>query len=292
MPLQNKIRIGSSNTTFAEITECSLFIQKTYVGFRLGFNFIISPFKNEKPNPVVLQRLDIDLFFRNSQSPHLLGRMIGDLSDDSHELSGREFSITKYFDIKADDFLRLINESHRTDMDFEFQINPAFLNSPHNSRSNETGRFKIPHSDWLRQINDTKLDRFELITIRVPVATSHLHTPFVEALKKIREAEQQYIRGDWNGAAASCRAAWKTVLSSTPPTGVKPLEHLLAKVSGDPRRKKFVSTLIDGLHNIQNEAVHLEGNIKTGMPPADMSPEDVLLCIHWYSSVIGYLSSI
>ena len=44
------------------------------------------------------------------------------------------------------------------------------------------------------------LDRYELIVIRVPVASSHLHKPFADALAKIREAEGQYTRGDWNGA--------------------------------------------------------------------------------------------
>jgi hypothetical protein len=290
MPLRNKIRINDSNVTFAEITDCTFSIEKTFVGYRFGFHFTVSSFKNENPNPIILQRLDIDLFYQDSQSSHLLGRMIDGLTENSRELNGREFSITKYFDIKTDDFLRLINESHRTDMTFEFQVNPVFLNSPHHSRS-ETGQLKISHSDWLRQINNTKLDRFELITIRIPVATSHLHTPFVEALKKIREAEQQYIRGDWNGAAASCRAAWNTVLSSAP-SGAKPIDHLLAPVTGDLRRKEFAMELIRGFHNIQNKAVHLEGDVKTGTPAADMSPEDALLCIHWYTAIIGYLSSI
>lgn len=291
MPLQNKIRIGGSNTSFAEITDCRFSIQKTFVGFRFTFTFDISSYKNEETNPIVLQRLDVELSFQDSQSSLLLGRMIDNLTEIPRELcEGAEFSITKYFDIKTDDFLRLINESHRGDMTFELQINPVFLNTSRQSKS-EIGRLKISHSDWLRQINDTKIDRFELITIRIPVATSHLHTPFVEALRKIREAEQQYVRGDWNGAAASCRAAWKTVLSSAPP-GAKQIEHLLAPVTGDLRRKEFATELIKGFHNIQNKAVHLEGDINTGRPPSDVSPEDALLCIHWYTAIIGYLSSI
>jgi hypothetical protein len=123
------------------------------------------------------------------------------------------------------------------------------------------------------------MDRFEVISIRIPVASSHLHTPCVEAVAKIREAERQYTRGDWNGAASSCRSAWRTVLSSAS-SGVSPFEHLLAPVVGDPRRKAFAMAVIKGLNDVANEAVHLEGDVKKKTLPADLSPEDALLCIH------------
>ena len=70
------------------------------------------------------------------------------------------------------------------------------------------------------------------------------------------------------------------------------LEIVLQKVTGDPRRQKFALTVLKGFNNIINEAVHLEGDIKTGIPPSDLRPEDALLCIHWYATVIGYLSSL
>lgn len=114
---------------------------------------------------------------------------------------------------------------------------------------------------------------------------------FWRRLAKIREAERQYTQGDWNGAASSCRSAWRTVLSSAP-SGVSPFEHLLAPVVGDPRRKAFATALIKGLNDLANEAVHLEGDAKKKTLPADLSAEDALLCIHWYAAVIGYLSSI
>lgn len=288
MILQNSIRIGDGNISFAEITECSFSIQKNFVGYRFSFSFKIKPFKQEDSNPVVLQGLDVDLSYQDSGSVKLLGRMINDLHDGFRKLVGYEFSLRKYFDIRTDDFLRLIDSSHRGDMFFEFQILPVFRDFTQHSKS-ETGSLKISHSDWLRYIGSAELDRFELITIRIPVSSSHLHSPFSEALKKIREAEQQYIRGNWNGAAGSCRAAWRTVLSSAP-AGTKPLEHILSSVTGDPRRKEFALSLIKGLHDIQNKAVHFEGDVKSGTPPADISAEDALLCIHWYSAIIGYLS--
>ena len=186
--------------------------------------------------------------------------------------------------------MQFVDESHRGNVTFEFQATPQ-LACVQLHGSAEQGRLVIPHSAWLEHLNRTGMDRYELIAIRVPVATSHRHKPFSDALAKIREAERQYAKGDWNGAAASCRGAWRTVLSSAPP-GVSPFEHLLAPVIGDPRRKEFAVALIKGVHDVMNKAVHLEGDVKTGMPPADLSPEDALLCIHWYAAMIGYLSSL
>jgi hypothetical protein len=290
MNLQNKITIGDHRDNYAEITDCGFSIWKTFTGFRFSFNFTVKPFSTNTENSIVLDSLHIDLSFRAVDSSILLGRMIGDLSECSRELKGYEFSITKLFDIQMEDFIRLVDVSHRGDMQFEFNTKPIFFDKMRQGKF-ETAYLKIPHSEWLNYINNAELDRFELISIRIPVSSSHLHSPFVEAVKKIREAEQQYIRGDWNGAASSCRSAWRTVLSSAPPNA-KPIEHLLSSVTGDPRRKNFAEALLKGLLDIQNKAVHLEGDIKTGTPPADVSPEDALLCIHWYSTVIGYLSSL
>lgn len=233
---------------------------------------------------------EVDLYYQVEGRSVLMGRMLADLSEYPRNINGYEFNLSRYFDLRSDDFLQLVDKSHRGDVIFEFRATPLLSGIQHRGNT-ENGRLVIPHSTWLEHLNKTGMDRYELIAIRIPVASSHLHKPLVEALTKIREAERQYMRGDWNGAAASCRGAWRTVLSSTPP-GVSPFEHLLAPVVGDPRRKEFALSLIKGLHDILNKAVHLEGDVKTGTPPADVSPEDALLCIHWYTAVLGYLSSI
>jgi hypothetical protein len=38
--------------------------------------------------------------------------------------------------------------------------------------------------------------------------------------------------------------------------------------------------------------VHLEGDPANGILPTQLAPEDALLCIHWYTVVLGYLASI
>lgn len=288
MELQQEIRISDQGShAYARATACNLYIEQRFFGYRMNFNFTIEVYPRE--NPITLSGWEMDLYFKEREPPVLVGRMLSELMEHPRELR-HGFTLSRYLDLRADEFIQLIDMSHRGDVTFEFRAAPQLSGTPHNGGT-ETGRLVIPHSKWLEFLNQTGMDRFELIAIRIPVASSHLHTPFVEAVAKIREAERQYTRGDWNGAASSCRSAWRTVLSSAPP-GVSPFEYLLAPVVGDPRRKAFATALIKGLNDVANEAVHLEGDVKKKTLPADLSPEDALLCIHWYAAVIGYLSSL
>src|ERR1043166_1544746 len=288
MLLQQEIRISDRGSrTYARATACNLYIEQRMFGYRMNFNFTIEVHPRE--NPITLLNWEMDLYFKEREPPNLIGRMLSELMEHPHELR-HGFTLSRYLDLRADEFIQLVDKSHRGDVTFEFRATPQLSDIPHNG-STETGRLVIAPPKWLELLNQTGMDRFELISIRIPVASSHLHTPFVEAVAKIREAERQYTRGDWNGAASSCRSAWRTVLSSAP-SGVSPFEHLLAPVVGDPRRKAFATALIKGLNDVANEAVHLEGDVKKKTLPADLSPEDALLCIHWYAAVIGYLSSL
>ncbi len=285
----NNIGIGDHSRNYAEITDCKISLIKTFIGYRFRFDFTVTPFPSAPR--IYLKRLDIDLSYRDNGSVHLLGRMIDDLyQNDGHKLYGNTFTLTKFYEITTDDFLRLIDSSHRGDMTFEFDTSPVLQNGELPTQV-QKGSFKISQSEWLRLLATAQLDRFELITLRIPVASSHMHTPFSQALAKIREAEDLYIRGDWTGSAAACRSAWRTVLSSAP-AGTKSFEHLLAPVLGNPRRKEFASAIMKGLHDIENAALHLEGDVKIGRQPAALEPADALLCIHWYSTMIGYLSSL
>lgn len=291
MKLWNSIRIGDQHGRgYAEITDCTLSIERTFVGVRFRFNFTIKPFNISTSPAPFLERLDVDLSYRDTKKPHLLGRMIDELRTTSQALSGNGFSLAKDFDLGTDDFMRLVNRSHRSDMIFELKVLPVLRNSD-GQANQESGSLTIPHSEWLEIIGRAEIERFELIVIRIPVASSHLHAPFSEALSKIREAEQNYIRGDWNGVALSCRAAWRTILSGTP-SGAGAIEHLLTPLSEDPSRQAFARPLAKGLHDILNNAVHLEGDLKSGRTAGNLTAADALLCIHWYSAIIGYLSSL
>jgi hypothetical protein len=206
MLLQQEVRISDQGSrSYAKASACSLHIEETLFGYRLNFNFTIEVYPRENDNPISLLGWEMDLYFEDRSQSVLMGRMLSDMREHARELGRHGFTTTKYFDLRTDEFVQLVDKSHRGDVAFRFR------------------------------------------------ATPHL--------SKIREAERQYTRGDWNGAASSCRSAWRTILSSAPP-GVPPFDHLLAPVIGDPRRREFAKALIKGLNDVANMAVHLEGDPK------------------------------
>ena len=294
MILQPEIRIADQGGIgYARASACKFNIEQTLFGHRLHFSFTIDPYPREGGVEIFLLEWEIDLYYKDESRFVLMGRMLPDRSEAPRKLERYGFTVTRYFDLRSDDFLKLVDKCHRGDVVFEFHATPLLSGNQHDA-SAEQGRLIILQSAWLECLKQTGLDRYELIVIRVPVASSHLHKPFADALAKIREAERQYTKGDWNGAAASCRSAWNTVMSSVPKNTPRDqrLEFLLQHVMGDPRRQKFSLAVMKAFNNIVNEAVHLEGDVKTATPPADLRPEDALLCIHWYAAVIGYLSSL
>lgn len=294
MELSQEIYIGDvGGRNYAKATHCDLQIAPTAFGYRLGFRFKIAPLSPDENNPVTLTGWEADLFYRTSQGSVLIGRTFPGLADhveERHEINRWDWYLTRQIDLTSTEFVLLIDRTHRADVVFEFEASPQ-LNRPQHAAKPNRGALTIPQSKWLEYLNQIGADRFELITIRIPVNSSHLHTPFVEALGKIRQAETQYLRGEWNAAAASCRAAWRTVLSSAP-SGVKPFDHLLSSVIGDPRRKEFALAVTKGFHDLLNKGVHLEGDVKNGTPDSNLNAEDALLCIHLYAAMLGYLSAV
>jgi hypothetical protein len=295
MELQQSMRIADQGGSgYANIETCSFYIEKTFSGYELQFNFQVSCFsRKEDDHPsLFLQDLHVKLYFHQSDKKILLGQMATEINYQPRKIaSNYEFSLKKNFFISTDDFIRLVNQTYGGDVLFGFEVVPVFSGQMRYEPTQQHGWLRIPQTIWLEKINALDLDRFELITIRVPVASSHLHKPFADAVEKIREAEKLYERGELLGAAVACRAAWNTVLSSVPPSTPR-LEYMLAPLTGDPRRKAFAQAVLNGFHDVINKGVHLEGNVKTSTPPADLKPEDVLLCIHWYAAAIGYLSRI
>ena len=294
MELNQEIYIGDvGGRSYAKATHCDLQLTQTAFGVRLGFRFKIVPLSPDENNPITLTGWEVDLSYRSSQGTVLVGRTFSGLADhveERHEINRQEWYLTRQLDLTATDFVLLVDRTHSEDVVFEFEASPQLYRPKYAAKPNQ-GTLTIPQSKWLEYLNQIGNDRFELITIRIPVKSSHLHTPLVEALGKIRQAETQYLRGEWNAAAASCRAAWRTVLSAAP-SGVKPFDHLLSTVIGDPRRKGFALAVTKGFHDLLNEGVHLEGDVKNGTPDSNLNAEDALLCIHLYAVVLGYLSAV
>jgi len=290
MQFQSPLNFENNSRTFAVIEKCDLYISQTMFGVRISFTFQIKP--NQIGAEMELQRLEGELSLETGNRSVLLGSLEPRFTDNQSKLNPHGTSVTKHLELRSDEFVLLADRTHIGDVGLIFHLKLHILGEPYTSAPQ--GRLLVPHSEWLKLLASSAITRFELIAIKVPVESSHLHKPFSAAVSKIREAEREYAKGNWNAAAACCRDAWNTILSSVP-RGIpkeKRFDALLTKVTGDPRRKAFAETLMKGLHDILNKAKHLEGDIQMQTEPADLKPEDALLCIHWYSTMIGYLASL
>jgi hypothetical protein len=290
LQLQNEIRLGGSRRSLAEITAVEIMSgMPTLFGQEFTFVFRVEPFDYEQ-NPPTLTDLKITISLVENNQSLMIGRFTSRSgSPDLLNSKNRDIQLQLY--LRTDELIVLADRTHHGDVTFEFNVVARFGDDIYPSSK---GSLVVPHSKWLEILNRLQLDRYELIVIRTPVAASHLHSPFSEALNKIREAEREFTKGNWNGTGAACRSAWNTVLSSVPKGTPRDqrLEHLLTNVTGDPRRQKFAFAVLKGFNNVINEAVHLEGDIKSSRAPADLTRDDALLCLHWYSAAIAYLASV
>lgn len=289
--LQNTVRLANSNSASALITACEIMgpPRPTLFGKEFTFVFRVEPFEY-KQNPLSLTNLKITIsLFENNQSL-MIGRFTS-RSERPYLLNARTNDIQLQLHLRTEEVIVLADRTNHGDVTFNFDVVARFGEDIFPPSS---GTLVVPHSRWLEILNGLQLDRYELIVIRTPVKASHLRSPFSEALNKIRDAEREFSKGNWNGVGVACRSAWNTVLSSV--TSGTPrdrrLEYLLANVTGDPRRQKFAFAVLKGFNNIVNEAVHLEGDVKSSRVPSDLTRADALLCLHWYSTAIGYLASI
>jgi hypothetical protein len=290
MKLQNEVRLGSSERTVAEITQCEIMTGfPTLFGHEFTFVFRIEPI-NYRENPVTLTNLTVDVGLVLNHNSLKIGRFTS-RNERSLLLNAKHSDIQQQLYLNNDELIVLSEKTHDGDVSFEFGYQAKFENGV---SCYEHGKLTVPHTEWLKILNRLQLDRYELIVIRTPVAGSHFYSPFADALNKIREAETELTKGHWNSAGAACRSAWNTVMSSVPKSVPrdKRLEHLLQAVNGDARRQKFGLAVLKGFNNIINEAVHLEGDVSTNRAPSNLTRDDALLCLHWYSAAIGYLAAI
>jgi hypothetical protein len=293
MQFENEVNFNNSSRAFATTDACDLYIQPTMFGCRFSFSFSIKPTKYAEEVAPHLTDLSAEIYLQSDNRSILIGNLSSDINEGQHKLTKNALHLRKHLDLDSNQMVMLSDMTHIDDVRIKFELSLKFLEDEMYPLSG-TAYLRIPHSEWLKLLNNSGMRRFELIAIHVPVSTSHLHKPFSEAINKIREAEREYLKGNWNAAAASCRDAWNTVLSTAPPQTPldQRIDYLLSNVTGDPKRKEFAKVLMKGLHDLLNQTKHLQGNVQTQSPPGDLKPADALLCIHWYSAMIGYLASV
>lgn len=301
MEIPLKLDFVYGGYVLARLTKCRIMSPvETFSGVEIAFELTIEPTGVLGENYPKLENLVIDVYLNYPGSLELHIDRLKDRFIKPVTLSyAREHS--QYLRLKSNSFFRLIEETHYRDLELKFRAQillrlevpiknssggllidagPAYL-------SGDT-QFRLPHSEWHKVLNNTRTERFDLISLRTSVPNTEGTTAFTQAFDKLREAQDKFNRGDWNAVGSACRSAIRTVMSIAQGQN-KPMDYLLSSVIGDPRRKKFALP-IKAIWDSLNAATHQEGNVNDQTPPSDFLREDALLCLHLTAAAISYIS--
>src|SRR5262249_26519691 len=112
MLLQQEIRISDQGSrSYARATGCNLNIKQTLFGYRINFIFTLEVYPRENGNPISLLRWEMDLYFREGGKSVLVGRMLSDLREQPSRELRHGFTLSRYLDLRADEFLQLVDKS-------------------------------------------------------------------------------------------------------------------------------------------------------------------------------------
>lgn len=290
------IQISKGSPIFGEFSRCAVSIENGIGRYRLLFRFGFSPSTSGAAIPEVMNgRYLVDSIYADVSVEFSPGqeKLLGQLSPhrDNPVLylnSPRDYVMQ--LDLSSQELLLLVERTQHSGLSLILRMNFRF-SAPFEASGIRPSHLKISHSDWITLLQQAELYRYEVITLRTPLRNLPAFVAYDECLTKLKEAQDAYDRGDWNGVGTKCRGGWNT-LRSTSSDPKQAVEELLSSVTGDPRRKNFAAAVLKGLGDILNSATHLEGNLPQGTLPADLQREDAALCLHWYAMVIGYLAQV
>lgn len=302
MKISTDLQLSHGNYTFARITKCEIFGPgKTFAGIDFTFNLEIAPTQIISEANPTLQRLLIDLYIIKDSAELFLGQLKDRFISPASLRYSRNHQ--QHLELSAHSFLKLVDETHHKDLELKLRAQAVLhLDQPVTNSSDgsltEPGlvfldgesRVTFPHSDWLKLINNARIEYFDLITLRTTLPELPEPNVFVQAFGKLHEAQNYFNRGDWNAVGAACRSAFRTILPLA--GGEKnPIQKLLATAHDDPKRKRFVESVVKAL-DVLGHATHQEGNFNYNTPPADFQREDALLTLHLTAAAISYIASV
>jgi hypothetical protein len=288
----------TGGTTFARLQKFDIFSgRQTLAGVEFTFNFGIHGTEHATKTELELQRVQIELsvFLENQQSLYV-GQFRESLSD-SYRVANYETNVQRKLDITQDAYWKLVDLTHYRDLELNFNV--TAIGRGKTANGNETillkgeTRGKIPVSEWLKILNTGEYDRFETIILHTSLPSiGGSKEKYDSAFKRLREAQDNFNRGDWNSVGTKCRAAWLVLKTLIPKTQQRQaIELLLASVMDDPKRKEFgevVVAMLKGTNDALNKATHLEGDLH----PGDLQREDALLCLHLTAASIAYVAAV
>ena len=131
MQLDYPITISTDDRNLlAQIVGCEFGIRPTLFGHRLTFVFLVSSKKYGTQQAPSILDLESDVSFVDGQQRLLIGRLSSFLKKVPYKLDGRDVRIKKHLDLPYNDLILLADKSYRSNVIFEFQITPQFLDDP------------------------------------------------------------------------------------------------------------------------------------------------------------------
>ena len=292
--------------TLARITKCEVYTpSRTFSGIEAIFEFTIEPTNLVTGENTRLEKLVFDLYVKIGSEHLYLGQIKDKFITPSHLNYSKEQQLN--LRLNSTDFLKLVDETHDKDLEFKlFAQSLVNLDAPTvDYRGNKAidagqvflkgeGYIRFPHSEWLKLLNSTKIERFDLITLRTTLPELPSPNVFTQAFDKLHEAQDKFNRGDWNAVGSTCRDALNTVLSLAAPSKSK-IKEVLSTVISDPQRESFgnaAEQAIDKVRDLLNYATHQGGNAAANKPPANLQREDALLTLHLTAAAISYIAAV
>lgn len=302
MELSTNLALSYNGYTFARITKCQFNAPyKTFSGVEFTFHITIEPSDLIKGKNVQLDKLVIDLYLMKDSTELYLGQLRNRSISPSRLTYPR--SQQQQLTLTTNEFLKLADETHHKELELKiraqglFQFDESVKNSSGGPLIDSEpvvaegeSHISFPHSEWLKILNNTGIERFDLITLRTSLPELPGSSVFTQAFDKLHEAQDKFSRGDWNAVGAACRSAIRTIMSLAQGQK-KPMDYLLASVINNSERKKFSASVI-AVWDTLNTATHQEGNLNENLPPADFQREDALLTLHLTAAAISYIAAV
>lgn len=290
------IPINMRMNNCGELNRCTLTIENGIGRHRLLFRFGFSPSTNAVTLPLISKNeLYVESIIAQVQlaisagSYLLIGALQPNIEHPILYLNCPRDHMMQ-LELSSQELLHLADRTDSGGLRLRLSMNFMF-SVPHGRSGPEHSEFEIPHSEWVQTLEKAALHRYELITLRTPLRGTPAYPIYDECLNMLKEAQETFNRGDWNGVGGKCRPIWNTIKGHAADQR-KAVEELLNTVTGDPRRKKFGEAVVKGVIDVLNNATHLEGDPSKGTLPADLRREDAALCLHWTAALLRYLAEV
>jgi hypothetical protein len=186
------------------------------------------------------------------------------------------------------DFVLRISARVRVCQSVIRQQEPETLGVPFETylRSNEYASgvdYKIPQSDWIKNLRALNWSELELVELPAQLAKSS--PQLARAFKRFDEALDFYRRGDWEASMSSCRKAFEALIKDTiGKDDVSLGQAAFMTLISEPEKAKLINELVKAFTPFLHLARHEQH------PATKIRPEDALFALQITVSTLLYVA--